>query len=347
MEVNDLRYLMVYPYNQFTEIIFRDLALLPNVEEYSLKAPLSNKLLHNLRRVHTSPKLRKLFPMPFQDIWVRSLFKRAKEADCVIFWVTALTEVSLDFLHKMKKRHVGQKMVLLIWDSLHGTSPLIPAVWHKIFDFPWDYIISFDKEDCQEFGFDWLGQSYYSKMEELKPVGPASDIYYVGNERGRTQQILAIYRKLSEAGIKCNFNLCKDAGLKKRIQLAISKDSGMEYEKGGLNIGYLDQPYQQVLQELLNSGCILEVLQTGQHTQTVRYFEAVCYNKKLLTNNKNIVDLPFYDERYMRVFEKAEDIDVDWIRLKDEVDYGYRGEFSPARIVDMIEEYFGKEEEDC
>ena len=342
-----MRYMMVYPYNQFTEIIFRDLAMLPEVETYPLKAPLSNKLLHNLRRVHTSPKLRKMFHLPFQDVWARNLFKRFQSTDCVIFWVTALTEVSMDFLHKAKRRYGDMKMVLLIWDSLHGTSPLIPEVWHKIFDFKWDYIISFDQEDCQEFGFDWLGQSYYSKLTELEPAGPESDIYYVGNERGRTSQIMAIYRQLNEAGVKCNFNLCKDAGMKKRIQLAVTGDNGIEYAKNGLRVGYLDQPYRQVLQEVLNSGCILEVLQQGQHTQTVRYFEAVCYNKKLLTNNKEIKKLPFYDERYMHIIEGPEDIDLDWLKKREAVDYGYNGEFSPVKILGMVEEYFGKEDGIC
>lgn len=85
-----------------------------------------------------------------------------------------------------------------------------------------------------------------------------------------------------------------------------------------------------------HSNCILEVLIEGMTGATLRYNEAVCYNKKLLTNNKNIVNLPFYDPRYMRVFDSPDDIDVEWVRKQVPIDYHYDGRFSPTHIIDEI-----------
>ena len=70
--------------------------------------------------------------------------------------------------------------------------------------------------------------------------------------------------------------------------------------------------------------------------QSLRYFEAIVYNKKLLTNNPEVVELPYYDERYMRVFESIEDIDVDWVKAIEKIDYKYKGEFSPLGIIEYI-----------
>lgn len=86
----------------------------------------------------------------------------------------------------------------------------------------------------------------------------------------------------------------------------------------------------------VKSNCILEVLATGQSGATLRYYEAVCYNKKLLTNNKNIVNLPFYNPEWMHVFENTEDIDWGWVKERVPVDYHYDGRFSPIHLIDRI-----------
>ena len=73
-----------------------------------------------------------------------------------------------------------------------------------------------------------------------------------------------------------------------------------------------------------------------QYGPSLRYFEAVCYNKKLLTNNPCVVDLPYYDPRYIQVFNNPSDIDIDWLREDCTVDYGYKGDFSPNILIDRI-----------
>lgn len=66
------------------------------------------------------------------------------------------------------------------------------------------------------------------------------------------------------------------------------------------------------------------------------FFEAVVYNKKLLINNENIIEFPFYNSRFMRVFKKVEDIDWKWVKSKEKVDYHYDGSFSPLKFIEEI-----------
>lgn len=92
------------------------------------------------------------------------------------------------------------------------------------------------------------------------------------------------------------------------------------------------KPYEEVIQSVVNTNCILEVMQDNQEGATLRYLEAVVYNKKLLTNNKSITTFPFYNPQYMKIFETVDDIDINWIKNQDVVDYGYKDEFSPKRL---------------
>lgn len=38
----------------------------------------------------------------------------------------------------------------------------------------------------------------------------------------------------------------------------------------------------------------------------------------------------------MRVFKRIEDIDVDWIKKSEKINYEYKGEFSPLGIIEYL-----------
>ena len=104
-------------------------------------------------------------------------------------------------------------------------------------------------------------------------------------------------------------------------------------------------PYEKVISQTMATNCIFEVLQDNQYGQSLRYFEAVCFNKKLLTNNKNIKNLPFYNEKYMKIFEEIDDIDYDWVKKREEINYNYNNEFSPIFLIDKIDELYKNKKE--
>ena len=109
-------------------------------------------------------------------------------------------------------------------------------------------------------------------------------------------------------------------------------------EARGINIldhrGYMS--YQEVLERELNARVLLEIVQQGQVALTLRAYEAVAYNRKLLSNNKTILSFEYYDPRFMRYFEQVKDIDWDWVKEDANVDYDYKGEFSPVLLIDDI-----------
>ena len=50
--------------------------------------------------------------------------------------------------------------------------------------------------------------------------------------------------------------------------------------------------------------------------------------------------MPYYCNEKMRYFESTDDIDWDWVKDRRPVDYDYKGEFSPLRIVDFLKELY-------
>ena len=64
--------------------------------------------------------------------------------------------------------------------------------------------------------------------------------------------------------------------------------------------------------------------------------EAVILNKKFLTNNSDLVNLPFYNNKFMKIFTDPSAIDWEFVRKKEDVNYDYHNECSPIKIIERI-----------
>ena len=327
-----MKYIMIWPYGWFDTYMYRDLMVNNMIVHLDVDRPYSSCVMNFLRRVHYSPKINRIVNLPCKDIWNYSLYKallsEISEDTCIIFDTGSLAHLSLRMLNKIRRISQKIRMVLVAADSLHGASAHISDALPRILGFRWDLILSYDKSDCHEFGFEYLGQTIYSKLNDIHPSDEKSDLYFIGrNKAGRNYDVLKLYHALFSAGVKLNFNLVdtKENNQKSRY----SKSPGVHLFTENL-------PYEKVISDVLSTKCILEVVAPGQKAQTARYYEAVCYNKKLLTNNAGCFNLPFYNKDYIHYFENVNDINPDWIKDMTSVEYNYHGEFSPIHLLDTI-----------
>lgn len=147
-------------------------------------------------------------------------------------------------------------------------------------------------------------------------------MFFIGLNKGRLEKLLKVYEEVTKRKGICEFYINK------------VKRSNQKYAD---SIHYNERmTYLEVLESLQKTNCLIELLQEGQHGMTLRAFEAICYNKKLITNNKDVINLPFYDERYIQIINDIDDIDYDFIFDKTIVNYGYKDEFSPKYLLQSI-----------
>lgn len=132
---------------------------------------------------------------------------------------------------------------------------------------------------------------------------------------------------------------CKKNDVKYDVQL-FKAEKFKKIEEKDVYYGLL--PYDENVKRGIESNCILEIVRKDFIGFTQRYFEAIVFNKKLLSNNPAIKEMPYYNPDYMQYFEKVNDIDWEWVKEVDEVDYQYKGEFDPQnwedKIIKIIEE---------
>ena len=186
-----------------------------------------------------------------------------------------------------------------------------------------DYVFSFDKGDCEAHNLEYIYSTFscpdFVKHDESKHTSA----FFIGFGQGRLELLQNTFSKISDKVSDCKFYI---AGVKEQEQKPV-KD--VYYNR--------TMPYSEELEMAYNTDCIVEVVKEGQTGVSLRTCEAIAFNKKLLTNNIRIKEMPFYDERFISVFEKPEDIDIEFIRKKVKAEYKDNTFFSPVNILRRIE----------
>ena len=305
--------------------LFSDLESDRNSILHYVKFKQVSKWLLPLRRLHLSHYIyTKSVRLPYRSIWFDyGQYISLNDVKSILVINGAVGKVDFDFLNKCKTR--GIKIYLLILDAMRAESDVMKGSRKLFFYKVWDEVFTFDPEDAKRYGFTYKGFCTYSKNNTFVNRVPVvmNDVYFSGNTKGgRSEIINSTYRCLSGRGCICKFD--------------VQKKTNKGDTCNGIN--YVEKwiPYEEVLCRMLESNCILEIIQNNQSGPSLRYFEAIFYNKKLLTNNKNIEDYPYYNPKWMKTFDSPEEINVEWIKSHDEVDYQYKGEFSPVNFIKYL-----------
>lgn len=230
----------------------------------------------------------------------------------VIFNSALVHYYSAGYLERLKKKNNNIKFILYIID------PMPNGVWNRIIQMQnvFDKILTVHPYNTKRYGFQYF--PYLYTPPKFRPVqSEPKHLYFCGViDDHRYQCVKQFIAKCKEQRISYEMHLFK----------------AEKYEKiEDENVYYGLVPYEENIARAINNNCILEIVRENFIGFTQRYYEAIVFNKKLLTNNAEVKQFAYYDERYIQYFEKVEDIDWKWVQEETEVDYKYRGDFDPKK----------------
>lgn len=200
-----------------------------------------------------------------------------------------------------------------------------------------DKIYTFDVRDATTYNYKWW-PTPYSAVEDIQKVKPLYDAYFCGSAKGRTAKIIDIQNLFMKYDVDVHMDIVSDE--KRTFDKLNDFSNILLHEERDV------VPYNKILKKTLQAKCILDIVQEGQAGLSLRPYEAVVYNRRLLTNNKSVFDFQYYDPRYMKYFETIDDIDWKWVKEDLFVDYNYQGEFSPIRLIEDFINEISDEKED-
>jgi hypothetical protein len=288
-----------------------------------------NAVLERIRDIHFNLRINRHMELPFKEIWrpyysLSAYSFKPDEKYCVLCLNGTLRNwFTPEYFKKFRKRHGNVRLVLILYDSLQSQAKNKHS--GKITEYIriFDQVFSFDKKDALENGFEYIYTTFSRPGSVFHEPRLHSHAYFIGMGMGRLELLQSVFQKITAFIDNCNFTI---VGVDAKKQIKIPD---VRYN--------LPVDYEEELQYAYNTDCIVEIVKEGQTGVTLRTCEAILFNKKLLTNNEALKTMPFWNERYMRIFHGPEDIDLDFMKKDMEIEYDYQGWFSPLNIIRILE----------
>lgn len=314
-------YILIAPGSDYGQAMWSDINLLENGKVLENTLRCSNKLLCILHHIHFSFFINSFVKLPLQFLWrnqysLESVKLDDKKKYSIIYTDISAGRTDIKYLSKLSLLK-NVTLVLIIVNTMKRREKILKSRL-KFFA----YVFTFDKKDAEQYKF-FYHPANYSMHPMEREMNPITDAFFVGISKGRGEKLGEVFERLTDMGLKANFFISGVKKGEKRYQ-------GIHYNQ------WLE--YKEVLKHIRETNCIVEIMEGKQEGLTLRAMEAICYNKRLLTNNKSIQAFPFYKSGYIQIFDEPKDIDINFVQDKKLVDYHYRGEFSPLHLIEHINE---------
>lgn len=230
----------------------------------------------------------KLYNDSLKKFYTKKLNSFNEEFD---FFFTLAKEYSDEFMVTLKNKYPNIKTILYLWDSLE-LSP-----YQKNFHKNFDYIFTFDRVDAEKYNFVFRPTFYIDEFRKnlVDFKKREIDLYYIGvdREKRRIEIIEEFYKVFKERNMNLFlklYNRTKSLEIKEEIQL---KEKIL---------------YSENMKKVKNSKVILDIAYKGQKGLTLRCFEAIATETKIITNNPEIKKYDFYSLNNIFCFKNIEEI---------------------------------------
>lgn len=295
------------------------------------KIPVENNVLNKLANIHYSHKLNSIVNLPGKSIWFNQFDEYINErlkisGDSVfLFYDRNRFSYDADFLKYLRSRYPGIKLAYIFTNIVKYTAATEFGYLSRLNDW-YDVVYAFDPKDAKRYGFSYSPLIYDADPLYDKDTMESKEnlVFYVGQAKDRLPGLLSCYEKLKQLGIKTDFHI------------ANVKESDAKYSDEIVYNKFIT--YDECVKSIQRATCLIDVIQGESTGLTIKTCEAVCYNKKLITTNKNVSTYPFYDPRFIRIVESPDDIDEGFFVENREVHYSETGMsvFSASGFLDRL-----------
>lgn len=244
-------------------------------ENVNVVSPFSSNSLFRKIIIYSNSKISRLF-------FNNEISKYIDEYDQIIIFDFFGYDILANYLYKKYDKRV----IVWHWNILEEKTYLLNA-YKRLSKSIENW--TFDQEDAEKYNMK-LNTQFYFYFEDISTKSKY-DVTFIGSDKGRYEQISAINDWLIRNNFLSNIKI-----------LNRKAKRPLEYKK------FLD--YDYVLSINRQSKCLLEIVQDTQVGLTLRTLEAMFLNKKLITNNKKIMEYSFFNENNIFILDnKLSNID--------------------------------------
>lgn len=207
-------------------------------------------------------------------------------------------------LAKLRSIYPRAKLVWYMWDSLRNRPDL-----HRNLDF-FDHCLTFDRQDAREFGMQYRALFFPRKAGEANSSNNKirHDISFIGTAHSDRFKIINEVKQSLDEEISFYNYLFLQAPWVYRAYKIFNRSNFKNAKKKDFEYTPLNR--DRVYQVFQESFAVLDIEHPQQSGMTMRTFETVGAEKKLITTNRSIVDEDFFNPANVIVFERGKNIDI-------------------------------------
>ncbi|MGG5460581.1 hypothetical protein [Clostridium sp. B9] len=321
-------------FKELDRLFFLDIEEYSNVKIVKRDKLFKYKIINFICKCHLSHRINSKINLPLKWIWYKALFKNDFPTNKILCFVFTPGWYYPKFFEYLKRNFNDSKFIFYFSDTIESKLKAIPSLDIDYLKENFDLVLSYNPKDVEKYNLKYTS-IYYSKIPksslELVPKYDEVDVLFIGAARNRLNEIKEAYSKLTNAGLKCFFYV-------------VSNKEKREFDDNGIFYNKNAMPFNEYIGHTMSAKCILEIVDNNTSGCTLRFWEAIMYNKKLITNYIGVKDNIFYNSSYMQYFDSVENIEPNFVSEKNEVFYNYKGENSPVNFLKTIENYLIEKE---
>lgn len=284
--------------------------------------------LYNIAFRHIRFKSRSAVLLPFVSIWHRSFDEYLKidnnvKTVLIVYDWNSLTK-DLGFFTYLKRRHKNLSIVYMFSNIVAISGAKYYKIVEKLNNV-FDVVYAFDREDAKKYNFEYSPLIYTTDVQ-MPPISEAveNDLFYLGMAKDRYDALIELFEKATAEGLKCDFTIVGVPEEKRKYKNSIK---------------YYPITYDEALKGMANAKCIVDIIQGNSTGLTIKTCEAVVLNRKLLTTNIHVQELPFFRNCNICVYNST--VDLKKFILDPFVEYPEDAKlyFSPQILFEKICNY--------
>lgn len=183
------------------------------------------------------------------------------------------------------KQHIPhcKKLSLFLWNPVQNhDAPSQKALRNiRLLRKNFEYLYTFDPEDAKQHQLQFIPQPYRDLNAASQPSTADIDLYFIGSDKGRLQQLIDIKQTAESLGLKCLFHITPS----KRYSYTPEQEKHLTRQH---------LSYAENIALARRAKCLVEVVQANQTGPTIRAIEAAFLGKKLITNRQHAENAATY-----------------------------------------------------
>lgn len=261
--------------------------------------PFDTPLMTAVTRLHPQSIL------PIADkIYRRQLNKWGRKKYDLVFVLNGQT-LSRDLLAELRIDLPNTRFILYMWDSIKNR-----ASSAEKFDL-FDECLSFDPSSVELYGMRLRPLFFAPSFESKCIFEPQYHISFIGTAHTDRYSIISSIDSALQPDIRRFWYLYLQA----RWVYAVYLFANRSFQGANFNdFRFKPLPYSAVTDIFRKSRAILDIEHPGQTGLTMRSFETLGAEKKLVTTNPGVRELPFYSEQNIQVIDRSNPLlDTDFL----------------------------------